>query len=133
MCLYVGTPKTIDFPFVSNGKLMVFSVPIIKRKLRPNNIFFQIYHIYNPRAVQIGDENVVQDGSEKNQEGDSGAESDLETKETAHKKKSAIDKSTKKEETVEKEEKSSGDKNINKKVKEIEPEEEMDRSVFSRI
>lgn len=81
-----------------------------------------IYHIYNPRAVQIGDENVVQDGSEKIQEEDSGAESD----ETAHKEKSAVDKSTKKEETAEKKEKSTSDKNINMKGKEIHPEEEMD-------
>ena len=27
----LGTPKTIKFPFVANGKLMVFSVPIVKK------------------------------------------------------------------------------------------------------
>ena len=26
-CLSIGTPKTINFPFVSNGKLMVFRRP----------------------------------------------------------------------------------------------------------
>ena len=29
-CLSIGTPKTIDFPFVSNGKLMVFRCPNIQ-------------------------------------------------------------------------------------------------------
>ena len=28
MCLYTGTPKSINFPFGTNGKLMVFGVPI---------------------------------------------------------------------------------------------------------
>ena len=28
MCLSIGTPKTINFPFVPNGKLMFFGVPI---------------------------------------------------------------------------------------------------------
>ena len=27
-CLSIGTPKTINFPFVPNGKLMVLDVPI---------------------------------------------------------------------------------------------------------
>ena len=27
-CLSIGTPKTINFPFVPNGKLMVLGVPI---------------------------------------------------------------------------------------------------------
>ena len=31
MCLNIGTPKTINFPFVSNGKLRVLDVPILKR------------------------------------------------------------------------------------------------------
>ena len=30
MCLYVGTPKNINFPFGTNGKLMVLGVPILK-------------------------------------------------------------------------------------------------------
>ena len=30
MCLNIGTPKIIDFPFGTNGKLMVFGVPILK-------------------------------------------------------------------------------------------------------
>ena len=27
MCLSIGTPKTINFPFVPNGKLIVFRCP----------------------------------------------------------------------------------------------------------
>ena len=29
-CLSIGTPNTINFPFVPNGKLMVLGVPIFK-------------------------------------------------------------------------------------------------------
>ena len=29
-CLSIGTPKTINFPFVSNGKLMFFKCPNIQ-------------------------------------------------------------------------------------------------------
>ena len=29
MCLKIGTPITITFPFVPNGKLMVFAVPML--------------------------------------------------------------------------------------------------------
>ena len=29
-CLSIGTPKTINFPFVSNGKLMIFRCPNIQ-------------------------------------------------------------------------------------------------------
>ena len=29
-CLSIGTPRTINFPFVSNGKLMVFRCPNIQ-------------------------------------------------------------------------------------------------------
>ena len=32
MCLNIGTPKTINFPFVPNGKFMVLGVPILKHK-----------------------------------------------------------------------------------------------------
>ena len=28
-CLNIGTPKTINFPFVPNGKLMIFRCPNI--------------------------------------------------------------------------------------------------------
>ena len=28
-CLNIGTPKTINFPFVPNGKLMIFGCPNI--------------------------------------------------------------------------------------------------------
>ena len=30
-CLSIGTPKIINFPFVSNGKLMILGVPIYKQ------------------------------------------------------------------------------------------------------
>ena len=30
MCLNIGTPKNINFPFGTNGKLMVSGVPILK-------------------------------------------------------------------------------------------------------
>ena len=30
MFLNIGTPKTINFPFGTNGKLMVLGVPILK-------------------------------------------------------------------------------------------------------
>ena len=32
-CLSIGTPKTINFPFVPNGKLTVLSVPIFKHMI----------------------------------------------------------------------------------------------------
>ena len=31
MCSNIGTPKTINFPFGTNGKLIVLGVPILKR------------------------------------------------------------------------------------------------------
>ena len=30
MCLNIGTPKTINFPFGTNGNLTVLGVPILK-------------------------------------------------------------------------------------------------------
>ena len=30
MCLNIGTLKTVNFPFGTNGKLMVLGVPILK-------------------------------------------------------------------------------------------------------
>ena len=30
MCLNIETPKTINFPFDTNGKLMILGVPILK-------------------------------------------------------------------------------------------------------
>ena len=30
MCLNIGTPKTINFPFGTNGKIIVLGVPILK-------------------------------------------------------------------------------------------------------
>ena len=29
-CLNIGTPKTINFPFGTNGKLMILGVPIFE-------------------------------------------------------------------------------------------------------
>ena len=39
MCSNIGTPKTINFPFGTNGKLMVLGVPIHKH--------FRVYEIMN--------------------------------------------------------------------------------------
>ena len=33
-CLSIGTPKIINFPFVSNGKVMIFMCPNIQEKKR---------------------------------------------------------------------------------------------------
>ena len=30
MCLIIGTPKNINFPFETNGKLMILGVPVLK-------------------------------------------------------------------------------------------------------
>ena len=30
MCMNIGTPKTINFPFGTNGKMTVLGVPILK-------------------------------------------------------------------------------------------------------
>ena len=30
MCLSIGTPKIIDFPFVPNGKFIIFGVPKLR-------------------------------------------------------------------------------------------------------
>ena len=40
MCLRIGTPKTINFPFVPNGKLNILGVPIFThiRKGKQNNL-----------------------------------------------------------------------------------------------
>ena len=45
--LNIVTPKTIDFPFGTNGKSMILSVPILKhfRVLLFMTKFFQIYMI----------------------------------------------------------------------------------------
>ena len=36
MCLNIGTPKILNFPFVPNGKLIILGVPILKH--------FTVYH-----------------------------------------------------------------------------------------
>ena len=38
-CLSIGTPKTINFPFVSNGKLMVFRCPNIQAHFNEAEIY----------------------------------------------------------------------------------------------
>ena len=41
MCLNFGTPKTINFPFGTNGKFMVLDVPILKQNIgTPKTINF---------------------------------------------------------------------------------------------
>ena len=30
MCLSIGTPKILNFPFVTNGKFIILGVPILK-------------------------------------------------------------------------------------------------------
>lgn len=55
-----------------------------------------IYHIYNPRAVQIGDENVVQDAGGNTQEDKSDPDSDLEAEVKVHNRKTDKDKRTRK-------------------------------------
>ena len=44
MCLNIGTPKNIIFPFETNGKLMILGVPILKHF----RVFvsFQSFNIY---------------------------------------------------------------------------------------
>ena len=39
-CLNIGTPKNINFPFGTNGKLMVLGVPILKHF----SVLFVIYY-----------------------------------------------------------------------------------------
>ena len=40
-CLSIGTPKTFNFPFVSNGKLKCLGVPILKHNIgTPKTINF---------------------------------------------------------------------------------------------
>ena len=36
MCLSIGTPKIIDFPFVSDEKFIIFRCPKILGTLQPN-------------------------------------------------------------------------------------------------
>ena len=45
MCSIIGTPKTINFPFGTNGKLMVLGVPILKhfRGILTSTKFFSLY------------------------------------------------------------------------------------------
>ena len=44
-CLSIGTPKTINFPFVPNGKLMVLGVPIFKH--------FRVCFLWKLVATQV--------------------------------------------------------------------------------
>ena len=47
MWSYIGTPKNINFPFGTNGKLMVLGVPILQhfRVFSFVEVIFVIYHI----------------------------------------------------------------------------------------
>ena len=46
MCLDIGTPKLINFPFGANGKLTILGVPllkhIVKRFHTDNNFIFRM-------------------------------------------------------------------------------------------
>ena len=44
-CLSIGTPKTVNFPFVSNGKLMVFSCPNIQAHYNEAVIYLILGHL----------------------------------------------------------------------------------------
>ena len=39
MCLNIGTPNNYHFPFGTNGKVVVFGVPILLKALWGNNIY----------------------------------------------------------------------------------------------
>ena len=41
ICLNIGTSKNVNFPFGTNGKLMVLGVPILKR--------FRVYFVLVPK------------------------------------------------------------------------------------
>ena len=52
-CLSIGTPKTIDFPFVQNGKLMVSDVPIFEQSTgTPKTINFPF--VPNGKLMVLG-------------------------------------------------------------------------------
>ena len=40
-CLSIGTPKTMNFPFVSNGKLMIFRCPNIPARYNEAVIYLK--------------------------------------------------------------------------------------------
>ena len=51
MCSNIGTPKTINFPFGTNGKLMVLDVPILKHfrvfmAMVPSNLNFAFFFFF---------------------------------------------------------------------------------------
>ena len=41
-CLNIGTPKNINFPFGTNGKLMILGVPILKLIKGSLKLFFAL-------------------------------------------------------------------------------------------
>ena len=60
MGLCMGIPKTINIPFVSNGKLMVLRVPIVKHiMIIDNKIINKQFHSirstsrYGPSGIQL--------------------------------------------------------------------------------
>ena len=65
MYLNIGTPTTIDFPFGTNGKLMVLGVPILKHfrvyifcnigYSNNNIIFFLLISTTAQKEIQIKD------------------------------------------------------------------------------
>ena len=56
MCLNIGTPKNINFPFETNGKFMILGVPILKhfRVLLYRTYYCQVQTApYWPKALPI--------------------------------------------------------------------------------
>ena len=62
ICLMIGTPKTMNFPFVSNEKLMVFGVPITKYikvgifqvhgyTFHRNQVSFLLLHLFTTERI----------------------------------------------------------------------------------
>ena len=54
MCLNIGTPKIINFPFETNGKLLILDVPILKHyRIEIHFLLFQAGCQYHPPLDNI--------------------------------------------------------------------------------
>ena len=49
-CLNIGTPKSINFPFGTNGKLIDLGVPILLTHIRVEGVRHR-YCFYNPVSI----------------------------------------------------------------------------------
>ena len=47
MCLNIGTPKNINFPFETNGKLKILGVPIFKHFVRLLDTYSNYFRCVN--------------------------------------------------------------------------------------